>query len=83
MHIIGNCVDSFDLDGRAADEALPFSDTTEFAQAIENSVQIDVGYPTFLKTVVPNPERVVLWNSELELYFVYNPTTDVHWIVAQ
>lgn len=41
---IGNCIDSFDDDGRCTREDLPYEDVTEFAQDEENGFVLLAGH---------------------------------------
>lgn len=41
MEYLGNCVDSFDMEGNCVNPYLPFYDVSEFACAVEESDNIN------------------------------------------
>jgi hypothetical protein len=86
MSFLGTCVNSFDEDGYCDIPGLPYSDTTEFAQAEEEAKKISS--QEFLKAVGEVPKDlkaelsdnlIFLHDIENDLYMIYDDNTDVHY----
>ena len=80
-HYVGNCVNSFDEDGECDVRELPWNDTTEFAQAIEETTPLTK--EQFMQQVsVPNEiniEGMQLAKTEDGVYVAYDDNQDIHY----
>lgn len=76
---IGNCINSFDLDGDCVNDELPYSDTTDFAQDIDSATEISkdefISYTTCTKIETMNS----FYRTPLEVYIAYNDANDIHY----
>ena len=86
MSFLGTCVNSFDEDGYCEIPGLPYSDTTEFAQAEEEAKKISS--QEFLKAVGEVPKDlkaelsdnlIFLHDVENNLYMIYDDNSDIHY----
>lgn len=82
-HLVGTCVNAFDLNGNCTIPELPYKDTTEFAQAEENAKQITkedfinaVNIPQNLKHI----DAIYLHDQNNNVYMLYDDNNDIHYL---
>jgi len=82
-HLVGTCVNAFDLDGNCTIPQLPYKDTTEFAQAEENATKITkedfinaVNIPQNLKHI----DAIYLHDLNNDVYMLYDDNNDIHYL---
>lgn len=78
-HYLGSCVNSFDEDGQCT--VLPYSDVTEFAQAEENYIELNISQ--FKSNVsfhsILNKCDSFYFDRDNGLYIAYDSDTDIHY----
>lgn len=83
-YYIGNCVDSFDLDGECIIGELPFADVNDLGYADENALEISgeefskvVNIPEWLlDSIVDHEVYYMVYN---DLYILYDSDVDIHY----
>ena len=86
-HFVGSCVNSFDEDGDCIIHQLPWNDTTEFAQALEDQQQISkeqfvnsVETSSITNEVVTKAEEFSLADN---VFIAYDSDEDVHYFFVK
>jgi hypothetical protein len=81
-HFVGTCVNSFDEEGNCTIPQLPYTDTTQFAQAEENTTKItkdqfinNVNVPDNLKDI----NAIYLHDEDNDVFMLYDDQKDVHY----
>ena len=81
-HLVGTCKD-FDEDGNCTIPQLPYTDTTHFAQAEENTTEItkdqfinNVNVPDNLKDI----NAIYLHDEDNDVFMLYDDEKDIHYL---
>jgi hypothetical protein len=89
MSFLGTCVNSFDEDGYCEVSGIPYSDTTEFAQAEEQAVKISQQEFINKAGEIPNDLKmelsdnlVFLHDQDNNLFMVYDGDSDIHYFFS-
>ena len=82
---LGNCIDSFDLDGCSVVDQLPYRDATDLAQSLETAVPLartvftyNVNIPGSVSAGLSN-DLEYYHDEQNDVFVLYDTDADVHY----